>query len=127
MEEIDKQDNPIIGSVLNYLTQNTSGALLVTGDWGCGKTHFFKNDLFEKIKEVKVKKEEKNEKYNPIMVSLFGINDLKEVPERVLCAYLDKIGNKVGYGKIAKWKSMSISTNYLVREMDYIELFLKIY
>ena len=121
MEEIDKQDNPIIGSVLNYLTQNTSGALLVTGDWGCGKTHFFKNDLFEKIKEVKVKKEEKNEKYNPIMVSLFGINDLKEVPERVLCAYLDKIGNKVGYGKIAKWFKKIASTIPKIEEYVNID------
>lgn len=80
-------EHPIKDGVLNYLKMKTSGALLVTGNWGCGKTYFFKNNLFEEIRS--------NTHFTPIMVSLFGIKELKELPERVLYAYLDKVGKKI--------------------------------
>lgn len=92
----NKIEHPVSDGVLNYLKMKTSGALLVTGDWGCGKTYFFKNYLFGEIKS--------NTSFIPIMVSLFGIKELKELPERVLYAYLDKVGKNItSLGKITQF------------------------
>lgn len=91
----NKIEHPVSDGVLNYLKMKTSGALLVTGDWGCGKTYFFKNYLFEEIK--------RSTSFVPIMVSLFGIKELKELPERVLYAYLDKVGKNItSLGKLTQ-------------------------
>ena len=35
--------HPIIEGITNYIKMNTSGALMITGHWGCGKTYFIKN------------------------------------------------------------------------------------
>ena len=94
--ENNKIEHPIRDGIFNYLNMKTSGALLVTGDWGCGKTYFFKNYLFKDIKT--------NTYFTPIMVSLFGIKELKELPERVLYAYLDTVDkNETSFGKLTQF------------------------
>ena len=104
-------NNPVADGVFNYLNMKTSGALLVTGDWGCGKTYFLKNYLFGKIQETT--------SFIPIMVSLFGIKELKELPERVLYAYLDKVGKNISsFGKLAQYAknitdALPIVNNYV--------------
>lgn len=99
MEQLDTlstERHPITEGVKNYLSMDTSGALLVSGDWGCGKTYYLKNELFNEITSEGL--------FIPIMVSLFGLNELKEIPERIFYAYLDKVGdNGASFGKIAKY------------------------
>lgn len=88
--------HPIIEGITNYIKMNTSGALMITGHWGCGKTYFIKNEVIPYTKN--------NLGKNLIMVSLFGINNLSEIPERVLYAYWDAYGkDKTGFnfGKVA--------------------------
>lgn len=88
--------HPIIEGISNYLEMKTTGALMITGHWGCGKTYFIKNEVIPYTQKVLGK--------NLIMVSLFGINDLSEIPERVLYAYWDAYGkDKTGFnlGKVA--------------------------
>ena len=88
--------HPIIEGISNYLEMKTTGALMITGHWGCGKTYFIKNEVIPYTQKVLSK--------NLIMVSLFGINDLSEIPERVLYAYWDAYGkDKTGFnlGKVA--------------------------
>ena len=88
--------HPIIEGITNYIKMNTSGALMITGHWGCGKTYFIKNEVIPYTKN--------NLGKNIIMVSLFGINNLSEIPERVLYAYWDAYGkDKTGFnfGKVA--------------------------
>lgn len=112
----NKENHPIEEGVNNYLSMNTSGALLVTGDWGCGKTYYFKNELFNKITE--------KGSFIPIIVSLFGLTELKEIPERVLYAYLDTVGkNKAAYGKIAKFtKNMTDALPFIKEYIDIDKL-----
>ena len=89
--------HPIIEGITNYIKMNTSGALMITGHWGCGKTYFIKNEVIPYTKN--------NLGKNLIMVSLFGINNLSEIPERVLYAYWDAYRkDKTGFnfGKIAE-------------------------
>ena len=88
--------HPIIEGISNYLEMKTTGALMITGHWGCGKTYFIKNEVIPYTQKVLGK--------NLIMVSLFGINDLSEIPERVLYAYWDAYGkDKTGFnlGRVA--------------------------
>lgn len=76
--------HPIIDSVINYIEMNNSGALLITGNWGCGKTYYMKETVLPTIK--------KKLKRNIVIVSLFGLNNLNEIPERVFYAYLNTVG-----------------------------------
>ena len=42
------------------------GALLLTGEWGCGKTYLVENELREKLQNT----------HSIVRVSLFGISEL---------------------------------------------------
>lgn len=90
--------------IFNYLNMDSSGALLLTGTWGCGKTFFIKNELFPALREAN--KEEKS--FIPIIVSLYGIEDLAEIPKRVVTEYLDYAAKTEAheafhFGKIVEW------------------------
>ena len=62
------KDNHVTQSIFSYLDMQTNGALLLTGDWGSGKTYFIKNFVFPLISE-------KKDCPVPIMVSLYGVVD----------------------------------------------------
>lgn len=51
-------------------TKESTGALLITGKWGCGKTHLIKN----------LAKELDANKYLVIVVSLFGVKSVELIP-----------------------------------------------
>lgn len=90
--------------ILNYLGIDSSGALLLTGTWGCGKTYFIKNELFPTIERVK----SGDSSIIPIMVSLYGIEDISELPKRIVTEYLDYSAKKevheaFHFGKIIEW------------------------
>lgn len=90
--------------ILNYLGMDSSGALLLTGTWGCGKTYFIKNELFPTIEKVK----SGDSSIIPIMVSLYGIEDISELPKRIVMEYLDYTAKKdiheaFHFGKIVEW------------------------
>ena len=84
----------------------------MTGDWGCGKTYYFKNELFN---EVSLKSS-----HIPIIVSLFGTTELKEIPERILYAYLDATGGESApLGTIAKYaKNIASAVSSLATYVD---------
>lgn len=70
-----------------YLHMDTNYALMITGDWGVGKTHYFKYTLNEKISGTPVYFDN-SKKYKPILVSLFGLKSVEEVQTEIfLCLY----------------------------------------
>lgn len=50
-------------------------ALMVSGEWGCGKSYHIKNSVILALKE---------NGYNSIFVSLFGIDNLNRIPLMML-------------------------------------------
>lgn len=64
--------------VLQYLKIETNYAVIINGQYGVGKTHFYKNELVPKIKEISLAKDEQK-KYTPIHISLFGFKSLEEI------------------------------------------------
>lgn len=72
---------------LNYYidNENIKYATLINGQWGTGKTYFIK----EYIKELETKfksKEDKNRK--PIYISMYGINSISELKNKILISMI---------------------------------------
>lgn len=107
--------HPIIEGITNYIKMNTSGALMITGHWGCGKTYFIKNEVIPQIEEKLHKK--------IIVVSLFGLNHLNEIPERVLYAYCNTLDNS---GSSFNWRTFSNKVGQLLKNSpklnEYVDL-----
>lgn len=53
-------------------------AILIDGEWGCGKTHFIKNEY--------IKKEDANKVY----ISLYGVKSKEEINKKIYYAIIDK-------------------------------------
>jgi hypothetical protein len=63
-------NNNLIEIFIQYLKIETNYAVIINGNYGVGKTHFFKNELSPKINTAT---------YIPIHISLFGIRKLEEI------------------------------------------------
>lgn len=74
----------VLNAVLNYVETDHTGALLINGKWGCGKTYYITHNIFDELRE-KGKK--------PIIISLFGMNSLEELPKKISSSILT---NEVG-------------------------------
>lgn len=61
----------MLDGIKNYLSMESTGALMVSGEWGCGKTYHIGNVIIPALQQ---------EGWNPIKVSLFGIESVNEIP-----------------------------------------------
>ena len=86
----------IINVVKDYLTRETNNALLITGEWGVGKTYFFENTLNKKIEEVSIKE---NVKYKPIRVSLSGVISIDDIERRIVAELYPSLNKGLKWGK----------------------------
>lgn len=90
------------------------GALLLTGEWGCGKTYFIDHNL---------KNELKDEAY-VLRISLFGITSLEEIHTAVkmkwMEAFCEKYGINTAVKKVEKGRKMLAKINCIpkiIKEM----------
>lgn len=114
-----EKNSPISEPILNHLRMKTIGALLLTGDWGSGKTYHIKKYIFPLI--------EATTDFTPIIVSLFGETDKNNIAQKVLFAYFDSKGRNVnlGTGTIAKnAKNLSEAVPYIKKFVDVEKLIL---
>ena len=88
----------IIDIVKDYLTKETNNALLITGEWGVGKTYFFDNKLSEEIKGTSIKKNE-SVKYKPIRVSLSGVKSIDDIERRIVAELYPSLNKGLKWGK----------------------------
>lgn len=94
----------LIRNIVAYLkSPKSEGAFQVKGEWGCGKTFFFKEILPEKIKGEVDRIQ--------VMISLFGLGSVKEIPFMLLNAYINK--------KNELTRSVSEDMN---RGLDYLDM-----
>lgn len=112
----------IYDNIENFLSMENTGALLIVGAWGSGKTYYLDNVVFKKLKES-------DKQYHCIRVSLFGVKDTKEIPYRVFQAYTDstvkdKSKGIIKYDKIRDWaKGIYSSIPKLKEIVDLSPLF----
>lgn len=88
----------IINVVKDYLTRETNNALLITGEWGVGKTYFFENTLNKKIEEVSIKENE-SVKYKAIRVSLSGVISIDDIERRIVAELYPSLNKGLKWGK----------------------------
>lgn len=93
---IDLRMKYIYEAIINHLKMKTSGALLLTGDWGSGKTYHIKNNIFPIL--------ENETDFVPLIVSLYGVSSKNDIAQKVLFSYFDKKGknSNISTGTIAK-------------------------
>ena len=72
-------------SVINYLEMPTSGALMIAGAWGSGKTYYIDHTLWEKLKE---------KEYFPVKLSLFGLEKIDSIERLVAEEFLSNYGEE---------------------------------
>ncbi len=59
--------------ILNYIKNDITGrAIMLSGEWGSGKSYYIKNTLKPFIEE--------HCKHKCVIVSLYGISNLSEIP-----------------------------------------------
>lgn len=112
---IKEQEN-LVDGILNYLEIESSGALMVTGPWGCGKSYFFEHFLFEKLKA-------KN--FKPLRVSLFGLSSLSDLSKNVVCEYAQYLTDNKKWEKIVGGMVRLIKGMRMIKVpvvSDYIDL-----
>jgi KAP family P-loop domain protein len=95
---IEEPMQKIINIVKDYLTRETNNALLITGEWGVGKTYFFDNKLSEEIKGTSIKENE-SVKYKPIRVSLSGVTNIDDIERRIVAELYPSLNKEVKWGK----------------------------
>jgi hypothetical protein len=91
----------ITNRIEQYLDLDTNYAIIINGDYGIGKTHYIKNQLFPKTSQLEVPNSEKNETYIPILVSLFGAKSIEDIQNQIfieLYPILKKRGIKIVAG-----------------------------
>lgn len=74
-------------------TSNPVGALLLTGEWGCGKTYLIEKELAQKLETA----------YEIIRISLFGIASVDELHKAVKVEWMDHCQKAKSMGIIQKW------------------------
>lgn len=79
--------------VTYYLTSDTNYALMITGEWGVGKTYYFKNILKHQIKGTPTF-EDNSKKYKPLLVSLFGLKSIEEIQMEIFLSLYPILKNK---------------------------------
>ena len=68
----------MLNGIRNYLSMESTGALMVSGEWGCGKTYHIEKVIIPTLRQ---------ERWNPVKVSLFGIESVSEIPLRIADNY----------------------------------------
>ncbi|MBM7558161.1 P-loop NTPase fold protein [Halanaerobacter jeridensis] len=106
-------------AVLDYLErEETDYAILINGEWGSGKTYYWKNNLQTEIND---------EGYESIYVSLYGVTSLSEIGRKIFLSkmedgLLSKLSGKlddIGGEKINKLKEKGFElTKTLINVSD---------
>ena len=59
------KDDDIVNVVIKYIDEDLYNyAVMIDGEWGCGKTYFVKRYLIDKIQQNEEEKKKRNENYN---------------------------------------------------------------
>lgn len=70
----------LVESILDYVrAEYTDYAIMINGEWGSGKTHFWNNKIKNKIESMQLN----GKKYTTIYMSLYGISNLEEISKKI--------------------------------------------
>lgn len=85
-------EKQIIEEVNRYLKDDAyQYAILIDGEWGCGKTYFVKHTLLDKIQEFEQNSSKRTAKY----ISLYGCKTVQDIQEAMVWVFADEAKNYV--------------------------------
>jgi hypothetical protein len=70
----------LVESILDYVRSDyTDYAIMINGEWGSGKTHFWNHKIRKKIESLQLN----GKRYTTIYMSLYGISNLEEISKKI--------------------------------------------
>ena len=70
----------LVESILDYVRSDyTDYAIMINGEWGSGKTHFWNHKIKKKIESMQLN----GKRYTTIYMSLYGISNLEEISKKI--------------------------------------------
>ena len=70
----------LVESILDYIRSDyTDYAVMINGEWGSGKTHFWNNKVRKKIESMQLN----GKRYTTIYMYLYGISNLEEISKKI--------------------------------------------
>lgn len=97
-------DNEYNLYIENYLNNDkTKSAIMLTAPWGMGKSYYIQNCLIPYLEQTSNKK--------CVVVSLYGLNDIKEISKAI---YLE-IRSKISYVKNEKYEAGKIVSKTIIK------------
>ncbi|WP_316738524.1 P-loop NTPase fold protein [Pedobacter aquatilis] len=84
-KHIKVPEDRVATQITDYLYKDANSALMLTATWGAGKTYYLKNHYFPSLKDTG---------FVPILVSLFGINAIDDIKDRIQAELYPLITNK---------------------------------
>ena len=85
MEDLEEKEEgfemeDLVESILDYVRSDyTDYAIMINGEWGSGKTHFWNNKIRKKIESLQLN----GRRYTTIYMSLYGISNLEEISKKI--------------------------------------------
>ena len=71
----------LVESIENYIRKPyTDYAVMINGEWGSGKTHFWNHKLRQRIENIE---NPEGKRYKTIYISLYGINSIEEISKKI--------------------------------------------
>ena len=119
----------MLDGIRNYLLMESTGALMVSGEWGCGKTYHIEKVVMPTLQK---------EGWNPVKVSLFGIESVNEIPLRIADNYkqpksdngegIEKEKKKSWLSRLGKEKTRKIVVKgaQLISSISWLESFVDV-
>ena len=91
----------IKAEILEYVgVHSYNFALLIDGEWGCGKTHFVRNVLIPAIEKAEYRVQRKNNQETNnkqelntkrvLYISLYGVNSTEDIAQQILHALVER-------------------------------------
>jgi len=123
----------LVESILDYIRSDyTDYAVMLNGEWGSGKTHFWNNKIKKKIESMQLN----GKRYTTIYMSLYGISNLEEISKKIFMETtqlmdknLRRFMNSKGQGTIPEYAKTGIDmANFFGvtqngNKLDYAEFF----
>ena len=93
-------DDDIVKEIINYVDETLYNyAVMIDGEWGCGKTYFIKERLCKELEKHENEHKQSAHDYPQrkiIYVSLYGVKSIEEVTKQL---FMEALVAKTGKGK----------------------------
>lgn len=95
-------NDKIIEGIKKYIDDSFYDyAVMIDGEWGCGKTYFVKNELMKEVEDHIKDKDDENSVKKIIYLSLYGMKSIDDISKQMVYeAYLNNLDGAKSIAKV---------------------------